>query len=295
MIDRALYPPRGWADDRARCTHAGVPEKTAFTTEPKLARLMPARAFEAGVPCTFVAGDGVYGSDYALRRFIEARGKGDVPEVTSAQHLGLKGRRRLSAGDGAKGPRLYGWAYLPYRSDARAGRQKGLLIRRKIAEPDEVTFYLTPAPATMARADPVRVAGARRTVEACFEAARGEVGSDEDEARSWTGWHRHITLAMLAHAYLTVIRKSAIGGARRARSRGRAAAPHRARGAPPGRPLWHLVWAGAPAHSRGRARPLARGFWRGQLGHGQLGMVNLAKTPPAARTTMPLETTHQSS
>jgi SRSO17 transposase len=188
LIDRALYLLERWTQDRPRCAATGVPEAVVFTTKPKLGRQMLARAFMAGLPCRWVVGDSVYGADYALRRFIEQQGRGYVLAVTSAQRLGLKpvwdwledvpaaGWARLRAGDGAKGPRLYDWAHLPYRSDAACGWQKGLLIRRKIAKPDELTFYLTLAPTTTALADLVRVAGTRWTIEACFEAPRARSG-----------------------------------------------------------------------------------------------------------------------
>jgi SRSO17 transposase len=192
-----------------------------------------------------VVGDSVYGADHALRRCVEQRGRGYVLAVTSTQRLGLKpvedwledvpakAWRRLSAGDGAKGPRLYDWAYLPYRSLAAAGWQKGLLIRRSLAEPDKLAFYLTLSPAATRLEELVQVAGMRWAIEACFEAAKGEVGLDQYEVRSWTGWHRHVTLAMLAHVYLTVVRQAAIGGTADGRSRRRAGALHRAGGAPP--------------------------------------------------------------
>jgi SRSO17 transposase len=245
LIDRALYLPERWANDPARRSAAGIPEEVAFTTKPKLGRAMLARAFEAGVPCAWVVGDSVYGADHALRRAIERRGRGYVLTVTSAQRLGLKpvtdwpedvpakAWRRLSAGDGAKGPRRYDWAYLPYRSDTAEGWQKGLLIRRKIAKPDDFTFYLTLAPEATMLADLVRIAGTRWAIEACFEAAKGEVGLDHYEVRSWIGWHRHITLAMLAHAYLVVVRQAAIGGRGGGRPAGRAVALHGAGGPPP--------------------------------------------------------------
>jgi SRSO17 transposase len=281
LIDRALYLPGGWATDPARRAAAGVPEEVAFATKPKLGRQMLARALAAGVPCAWVVGDSVYGADSALRRFIEASGRGYVLEVTSAQRLGVRrvdawaealpdeAWQRLSAGDGAKGPRLYDWAFLPCRG-AAAGWRKGLLVRRSIAQPDELAFYLTLAPEATPLAALVRVAGTRWTIEACFEAAKGEVGLDHYEVRSWTGWHRHTTLAMLAHAHLTVVRQAAIGGRRGARSRRRPAALHRAGGAParlaPG--------VGAPA----RPRPGRR-------------LVDLAPAPPAARPPLPLAAT----
>ena len=230
LIDRALYLPEVWANDPARRDAAGVPAETVFATKPQLGRQMLARAFAAGVPCRWVTGDSVYGADYALRRSIEKSGRGYVLAVTSGQRLGFKtvadwleevpasGWQRLSAGEGAKGPRLYDWAWLPYWSDAESGWQKGLLIRRKLAQPKAFTFYLTLAPEATGLADLVRVAGTRWTIEACFEAAKGEVGLDQYEVRSWTGWHRHITLAMLAHAYLGVLRRAAGGEKRRGRS-----------------------------------------------------------------------------
>ena len=246
LIDRALYLPEVWANDLARRGAAGVPAETAFATKPQLGRQMLTRAFAANVPCRWVTADSVYGADYALRRCIEKSGCGYVVAVTSRQRLGFKtvadwledvprnGWQRLSAGDGAKGPRLYDWAYLPCDwLDAASGWRKGLLIRRKLTHPEVFTFYLTLAPATTGLSDLVRVAGTRWTIEACFEVAKGEVGLDQYEVRSWTGWHRHITLAMLAHAYLAVLRCAAGGEKRRGRSQRRPAAAHRPRGASP--------------------------------------------------------------
>ncbi len=206
---------------------------------------MLTRGFGAGVPCRWVTGDSIYGADYALRRCIERNGRGYVLAVTSRQRLGFKtvadwledvpsnAWQRLSAGEGAKGPRLYDWAWLPSWADAESGWQKGLLIRRKLAHPEAFTFYLTLAPEGTGLSDLVRVAGTRWTIEASFEAAKGEVGLDQYEVRSWTGWYRHITLAMLAHAYLAVLRCAAGGEKRRGQSHSRSAAAHGARGAAP--------------------------------------------------------------
>jgi SRSO17 transposase len=245
LIDRALYLPEVWTNDPARRRAAGVPEDTVFAPKPQLGRQMLARAFAAGVPCRWVTGDSVYGADYALRRSIERNGRGYVLAVTRTQRLGFKtvadwledvpagAWQRLSAGEGAKGPRLYDWVHLPCGwLEAPDGWQKGLLIRRKLAHPEVFTFYLTLAPEAAGLSDLVRVAGTRWTIEASFEAAKGEVGLDQYEVRSWTGWHRHITLAMLAHAYLGVLRRAAGGEKRRGRSQSRSAAVHRAGSAP---------------------------------------------------------------
>lgn len=243
LIDRALYLPESWAGDAGRREEAGVPAEVAFASKPRLGRMMLERAFRAGVPCSWVAGDSVYGADPGLRHAVEEEERGYVLAVTSAQPLGAKpvadwledvpprAWRRLSAGDGAKGPRWYDWAWLPYRSDTAPGWKKGLLIRRKLATPDKFTFYLTLAPEETTLADLVRVAGTRWTIEACFEQAKGETGLDQHEVRSWTGWYRHITFAMLAHAYLAVLRRAAVGGRGADQPQGRAAAPHRTRGA----------------------------------------------------------------
>jgi len=279
LIDRALYLPEGWAGDAGRRAGAGVPAAVAFATKPKLGRAMLERALDAGVPCAWVAGDSVYGADGTLRRAIEARRRGYVLAVTSGQRLGARrvdawvagvppeGWLRLSAGEGSKGPRLYDWAYTPYRGGAPAGWEKGLLVRRKLDEPDELAFHLTLAPEGTDLATLVRVAGTRWTIESCFEAAKGEAGLDEYEVRSWTGWHRHVTLAMLAHAYLAVVRAAAVGGTGAARPGRGAAAADRARGAPAA--LGPAL--GAPARPRGRPR-----------------LVALAPPPPAARAPLPL-------
>jgi SRSO17 transposase len=254
----------------------------SFTTKPKLGQAMLKRAFEAGVPCAWVVSDSLYGADHQTRRLIERHGRGYVLAVTSAQRLGLKpvedwledvpakGWTRLSAGDGAKGPRLYDWAYLPYGVPP-AGWKTGLLIRRKKGRPHQFTFYLTRAPAETPLSTLVRVAGLRWTIESCFEEAKGETGLDEYEVRSWTGWHRHITLSMLAHAYLTVVRQSAIGGRRPYHARRRAAAPHRAGGA---------------------AIAVASGLGATACCRGGRALVGLAPAAPAARPRVSLAQAH---
>lgn len=173
----------------------------------------------------------------------------------------------LSAGEGSKGPRLYGWAYLPFRG-ASEGWRKGLLIRRRSSDGD-LTFYLTCAPIDTTLTDLVRVAGSRWTVESGFELAKGEVGLDQYEVRSWTGWHRHITLAMLALAFLTVVRKAAIGGRGSGRLGRRSSAADRPGNPPPA----------VPPHCSAPARP-----------HHRYRVVVLAKTPSAASPALPLET-----
>ena len=279
LIDRALYLPESWAADRARRAEAGVPEDVAFATKPKLGLAMLERAHAAGLPFAWVTADSVYGADHALRRWLQAHRLGYVLAVTRAQRLGF-GRvedrvaeipadswHRLSAGDGAKGPRLYDWAYRPYGEDAAPGWEKGLLIRRSLAAPHDLAFYLTHAADGTALADLVQVAGTRWTIEACFEAAKGEVGLDQYEVRSWTGWHRHVTLAMLAHAYLAVLRKVVVGGRAHARLGGRPAPAHRPGTAPP------ALASRLALYARYLGRPR---------------LVTLAAPPPATHPPLPL-------
>ena len=116
---------------------------------------------------------------------------------------------RLSAGDGAKGPRWYDWFWLPLNDPLQAGWKRWLLVRRSLSDPSDLATYACFAPQGTSLTTLVQVAGSRWAIEACFEEAKGEVGLDEYEVRSWTGWHRHITLACLAHVFLAVVRARA--------------------------------------------------------------------------------------
>jgi len=250
LLDRALYLPEDWVKDPARCKAARIPDGTVLTTKPKQGLAMLERARAAEVPFAWIAGDSVYGADSALRRWAERHRRGYVLAVTSGQRLGMRpvgtwiedlpasAWQRLSAGDGAKGPRLYDWARVPYNGGAK-GFACALLVRRSISDAEEVTFYLTHAPEGTGVAELVRVAGARWTIESLFEQAKGEVGLDHYEVRSWVGWHRHVTLSMFALAYLAVVRRSAerhsaeqgaIGGCGPGNPRPGPAAADRARG-----------------------------------------------------------------
>jgi SRSO17 transposase len=222
LLDRALYLPKAWTDDWERCKHAGVPAEQRFATKPQLARHMLQRAFDAGVPATWVTGDSVYGDDRRLRVWLEEQEHAYVMAVSGKEYVWRAGRQhqvksllaalvtegwdRLSAGDGAKGPRWYDWLWLPLAAPWQPDWRRWLLVRRSLSEPTELTAYVVFAPQERALANVVRVAGSRWTVERCFEEAKGEVGLDHYEVRSWTGWYRHITLAMWAYALLTVLR-----------------------------------------------------------------------------------------
>lgn len=223
LLDRELYLPQEWTDDRERCRRAGIPDERLFATKPSLARQMLERAFAAGVVLAWLSGDSVYGDTRALRSWLEEREQAYVLAVSGKETVWLnhaqpqiktllaalpsEGWQRLSAGLGAKGPRTYDWLRLELRAPAQLGWKRWLLVRRSISDPSEVTGYIAFGKADTSLAEVVRVAGTRWTVEESFECAKGEVGLDHYEVRSWRGWYRHITLAMWAQAFLTVIRK----------------------------------------------------------------------------------------
>jgi SRSO17 transposase len=230
-------------DDRARCQEAGIPETVTFATKPELARRMIDRAKQQGVPFAWISGDTVYGGDPALRQwlaehrvsFVLAVAKddrfGDGTQQERADELAAAlpsaAWQRLSCGQGAKGPRLYDWALrvLP-RMDQPATHFHALLVRRSLSD-GELTYYVVYAPAATSLQRLVDVAGQRWTVEECFALGKDEVGLDQYEVRHWIGWYRHITLAMWALAYLTVVRSQPAPQKKRDRPGGGLAAADR--------------------------------------------------------------------
>src|SRR5215208_2542777 len=221
VIDRELYLPQGWIDDPARCRAAGVPDQVGFATKPELARRMLERALEAGVPAGWVTADEVYGNSPALRGWLEGRrlpyvlavkateplsppSGSSAPAARLAVHVPPAGWLRLSAGQGAKGRRWYGWACLPLASTgAPCGWQRWLLVRRSLRT-GELAYYVCAGPAGLPLVALVRVAGARWRVEEAFQAGKGLCGLDQHQVRRWRSWYRWVTLAMLAYAFLVV-------------------------------------------------------------------------------------------
>ena len=230
LLVRELYLPQVWADDWERRREAGVPEEAVFRTKGQLAQLMLGGVLASGVPFAWFTGDEVYGSDRKLQLWLERQ---EVPHVLALKSneklwaLTDKGPRqaradrlasgvvesawvRWSAGNGAKGPRVYNWAAVDIRPLREPGKGHWLLVRRSVAKPEELAYYVCCGPSGTALEELVRVAGRRWTIEECFEEAKGQVGLDQYEVRRWDGWYRHITLAMLAHAYLMVIKQHAL-------------------------------------------------------------------------------------
>jgi SRSO17 transposase len=226
LLDRELYLPKEWAQDRERCTRVGMPQERAFATKPELARRMLERVFKAGVPAAWVTGDSVYGDDRRLRIWLEAHERAYVLAVSGKEYVWLGWRQRQvktilaalpaddwtrhSAGAGSKGPRWYDWCWLPLAAPMLPAWRRWLLVRRSVSEPTELTAFVVFAPQATTLAEVVQTAGTRWTIESSFEAAKSEVGLDHYEVRSWTGWYRHITLAMWAYALLTVVRAGAL-------------------------------------------------------------------------------------
>jgi len=217
LIDRELYLPASWTADPARCRAAGIPDGTGFATKPKLARVMIARALDAGTPAAWVTADEVYGADPGLRADLERRqvsyvlavatthqvatGAGACPGGTIARRLPRRAWQRYSAGAGAKGHRWYDWACISI-DPGRPGCRH-LLIRRS-RRTGELAFYRCYSPRHVCLATLVKIAGLRWTTEENFQASKGLTGLDEHQVRRWGSWYRWTTLAMLATAFLTI-------------------------------------------------------------------------------------------
>jgi SRSO17 transposase len=228
FLDRELYLPKSWTEDRGRCERAGIPADRGFGTKPELAVQMLARAIDGGVPASWVTGDAVYGQHYRLRASLEDRGMSYVLAIPSSQHVIAKtttsilGReyradaliaalpgtawRTRSAGRGSKGDRRYAWARARINGARDPDAEYWLLARRSLTDPSELAYYLCHTPKRVSLGELVRVAGARWAIEETFQTAKGQTGLDHYQVRQYTGWYRHITLSMLAHAFLTVIR-----------------------------------------------------------------------------------------
>jgi SRSO17 transposase len=235
FVDRALYVPKSWTDDPARLKATYVPDDVVFATKPQLAARMIDRAIATSVPFRWVAGDTVYGVG-DIERDLRQAGKGYVLGVEAsrvfrswgkrriiagtaaeiAKALGGSEWRRLSAGQGTKGPRLHDWCYLEL-ADLEAGEfneknhglwTRGLLIRRSIVDGD-LAYFTTWCPAGTPIDTLVSVEGRRWAIEDSFETAKNEFGLDHNETRSWHGWHRHVSLVMLAFAMMAAIQHQA--------------------------------------------------------------------------------------
>lgn len=222
FIDRALYLPEAWTSDPARRAEAGVPEATAFLNKIELAERMLERAFEAEVPVKWVVADSFYGRLHSFREWLEERGRPYAVMVPKTNAVPLGGRKKKIEqhverlpedafsevhpvrDDGGRRP--WEWACLDLAPDAEKGMRRWLLVRRSTDDPDDLGFYQAYGPEGTQVEELVRVCQDRWAVEQCFAEAKGEVGLDHYEVRKWDAWHRHVTLCLLAHAFLVVVR-----------------------------------------------------------------------------------------
>ncbi len=236
FIDRELFLPKEWVGDLPRRREAHIPDEVALATKPELAKTMLQRAFDGGVKAAWVTGDAAY-SGYGVRSWLEEKKQPHVFAVASNFHVwtwsdqgprqqqvkaivdGFDEARwqRLSAGTGSKGERLFEWAWVSISELTARGSAVGLglmiekgferrvLARRSLDDPTDLAYFAVFAPQTTPLASVVQVVGLRWAIEIGFKTAKGEVGLDQYEVRSWTGWYRHITLALLAHAFLVTI------------------------------------------------------------------------------------------
>jgi len=225
FLDRELYLPKEWAQDRPRRAEARIGEDVEFATKPELAMRMIGRALDAGVPAGWVTGDEVYGQHSKLRMMLEERQmpyvlavpvnqqviatiEGRVRELRAdalATHLPAQAWKKISAGAGSKGPRLYHWARAAIRP-LENDDSYWLLVRRSLSDPEDLAYYLCHGPERTPLRELVRVAGARWAIEETFQTSKGETGLDHYQVRQYAGWYRHITLSMFAQSFLTVIR-----------------------------------------------------------------------------------------
>lgn len=234
FVDRELFLPEEWAKDQVRREEAGVPKACKFLSKPQLAQRMLERTFSAGVKAAWVVADTVY-SSWQVRNFLEERKQPYVLAVPSDfmirfisedglqqphvatlfKNISPDAWQCLSAGCGSKGERLYNWAWLSLRDLStkhpdlapiiEPGFDRWFLARRALDDPKDIAYYIVFALGYTTLPEVVRMAGMRWTIETGFEALKGEAGLDEYETRSWQGWYRHITLSLLAHAFLSAV------------------------------------------------------------------------------------------
>ncbi|KEF09485.1 transposase [Streptomyces rimosus] len=231
LVDRELYLPKSWMNDGDRCRAARIPAERGFATKGELAHTLVLRALASSLPIAWVTADSLYGQEWRFRHLLEQAQVGYVLAVPKSQQLkSLFGIWRidqviadapddawqiLSCGDGAKGPRVYDWAAaklpanLVFDPDPPT-HERWVLARRSLRRPDEIAYYLAYAPVGTAVERLVGVAGSRWAIEECFQAAKGQCGLDQYEVRRYPGWYRHITLAMLAHAFLAAMAAAAV-------------------------------------------------------------------------------------
>jgi SRSO17 transposase len=221
LIDRELYLPQSWAGDPQRCRRAGIPDRVEFATKPAQAQAMIGRAVAAGVPFAWFTADETYGQAKWLQAWLEHRDIWYVMAIRCSDTLTAppgeradaliaavpaRSWQRISAGAGAHGPREYAWARIPVQPGWTRGRGRWLLARRSLSDPDQIAYYACYGPRRCSTARLARAAGSRWHIEECVQQAKGEAGLDQYQVRTWRAWYAHITLSMLALAWLAASR-----------------------------------------------------------------------------------------
>jgi SRSO17 transposase len=246
LIDRELYLPTSWTEDPDRCAKAGIPAECCagdgaeggFATKPQLGVAMLNRAYQADALTSrsWLTADEAYGQNPGVRDWLADR---EIPYVLATRSDNLltspdghrrqakvlatiagvdengqagAGWERRSVGPGAHGERDYDWTVIALDTGGLPeGWGHWLLVRRQVQPAEgktvrELAFYRCAGPAATPLRELIRVAGARWAIEECFQTAKNEAGLDHYQVRTWRAWYAHITLAMLALAYLAATR-----------------------------------------------------------------------------------------
>jgi SRSO17 transposase len=225
LLDRELYLPRHWVEDRPRCEEAGIPETVRFQTKCELARRMMERLHQAQISIDWVVADTVYGNNLDLRTWLEEQGYWYVLAVANTEQIGImtpdgprlltvkqaeqllvkpQDWQHLSVRTGTKGPLLFDWACIPILHRWQDDHRHWLLIRRLPNDPNEKTYYLVFGSVGTTLETMAKAMGARWCIEEEFENGK-DIGLDHYEVRSFVGWFRHMTLVLLVLALLTVV------------------------------------------------------------------------------------------
>jgi SRSO17 transposase len=107
------------------------------------------------------------------------------------------------------GPREYRWARIPVRAGWARGRGHWLLARGSLADPAQIAYYACYGPRRSSTAGLAWTAGSRWHIEECIQQANGEAGPGHHQVRAWRAWYAHITLSVLALAWLAASKAQA--------------------------------------------------------------------------------------
>lgn len=238
LVDERLYMPREWAKDKTRRAKCGVPKEVRFKTALQLAVEM-VETSRLELPHRWVVGDGEFGRPFWFRNKLEQMGERyllEIPSNLSVRDLhaaaprkkhrrgarpkvsfqrvcswkdGLKKQdwKKIHLRDGTKGP-LDVWAartrVQTKDKSRRSKKSQWLMVTKTTDAVAEYRYYFSNAEENVSLQEMAHAANARYWIEDAFERAKGKVGLDHYEVRSWSGWHHHITLCLLALYFLVL-------------------------------------------------------------------------------------------